>query len=288
MVFLVFAKAPFPPIVGQGNTCAIRSKCRRARDKVLGLSDSNRSFRRQRTLPSWTAAPVGVPRRGAARRIGVPAEGLQGPACLDPGLCPWRPLLGRLDQFSQFSPPAASRRNVGGGRAGCSWGTSVGRCIGTRIFLAMGLLLMREIRCSGVWHFGQTVSIPSTRHSWRAGRRLTAIGQPERRQRDAKMALKEITATSTTSLSEHRRGAHLCHGRQRRRSWSTTACPGSPIPRSPLPVDGGGRRSLGGDLHRTTSLLAKSDHAQRSRFLPAHRMEFAANRFRRARISVGP
>ena len=35
----------------------------------------------------------------------------------------------------------------------------------TRIFLAMGSLLMREIRRSGVWHVGQMVSIPKTRRS---------------------------------------------------------------------------------------------------------------------------
>ena len=35
----------------------------------------------------------------------------------------------------------------------------------TRIFLAMGSLLIREIRRSGVWHFSQTVSTPKTRRS---------------------------------------------------------------------------------------------------------------------------
>jgi hypothetical protein len=53
----------------------------------------------------------------------------------------------------------------GRGRAGRplgSWGTSAGRCIATRIFLAMGLLLMSEIRRSGVWHLGHRVSIPKT------------------------------------------------------------------------------------------------------------------------------
>ena len=35
----------------------------------------------------------------------------------------------------------------------------------TRIFLAMGSLLIREIRRSGVWHFWQTVSTPKTRRS---------------------------------------------------------------------------------------------------------------------------
>jgi hypothetical protein len=33
----------------------------------------------------------------------------------------------------------------------------------TRIFLAMGSLLMSEIRRSGVWHLEHRVSIPNTR-----------------------------------------------------------------------------------------------------------------------------
>jgi hypothetical protein len=82
------------------------------------LSDSNGFFLRRMTLPSWTATPVGVPPRGPRGGWGCRRRVWKG-LCRPRGKSiPSRPRRGRLDQFSQFLPPAASRRDVGGGRAG--------------------------------------------------------------------------------------------------------------------------------------------------------------------------
>jgi len=50
-------------------------------------------------------------------------------------------------------PIFVSGTQLGGGRAGSSWGTSVGGCIAAKVLLAMASVWMRAMRRSGAWHF---------------------------------------------------------------------------------------------------------------------------------------
>ena len=79
----------------------------------------------------------------------MPAEGLQGPASTTGHSLSHRVPTEVADQFTQSSAPSASEQDVGGGRAGWSLGTSLGRCTASSIFFAVASLLMRAIRRSG-------------------------------------------------------------------------------------------------------------------------------------------
>ena len=76
----------------------------------------------------------------------MPAKGLQGPVSTTEHSLSHRVPAEVADQFTQSSAPRASWQDVGGGRAGWSLGTSLGRCMASRQAWVGRLALARRMR----------------------------------------------------------------------------------------------------------------------------------------------
>jgi hypothetical protein len=111
------------------------------------LSPSNRFVSRPRTCPPRFGSADGMPLLGQWGSPECSGRGLWGCPDHEALSTPARPVRERRAQFTQSSSLRAAW--VGGERAACSFGTSVGRCIAANIFLAISSVLISAIRRRG-------------------------------------------------------------------------------------------------------------------------------------------